>query len=61
MKLYIRAVSLPKFLALFDDSYYLRRVLTRTNTNVYYIDVDDYTEIERLLKSRSINYKITDK
>lgn len=61
MKLYIKFGSLAKFQKLFDDSLYLRRVLTETNSNVYYIDVDDYTEIERLLKSRSINYKITDK
>lgn len=61
MKLYIRLGSLAKFQKMYDDNIYLRRVLTETNSNVYFIDVDDYTEIERLLKSRSINYKITDK
>lgn len=58
MKLYIRLISLGKFLELFDDNLYLRRVLRQTNSNVYLIETDDLTEIKRLLKSRNINYVI---
>ena len=60
MKLYIRFVSLIKFQALYDSNEYLRKVLSQTRSNVYYIETDDTSEIERLLKSRTINYKISD-
>lgn len=58
MKLYIRFGSLYKFQALFDSSDYLQKVLSQTRSNVYYIETDDKSEIERLLVSRGINYKI---
>ena len=58
MKLYIRFISLRKFLELFDNNLYLRRVLRQTDSNVYLIETDDLTEIERLLKERRIKYKI---
>ena len=60
MKLYIRFVSLLKFQDLFDSSKYLQNVLSQTRSNVYYIETDDTSEIVRLLKSRNINYKISD-
>ena len=60
MKLYIRFGSLSKFQDLFDSSEYLQKVLSQTRSNVYYIETDDHTEIVRLLKSRNINYKISD-
>ncbi len=49
-----------KFQALYDSSEYLRKVLSQTISNVYYIETDDHTEIVRLLKSRNINYAISD-
>lgn len=61
MKLYIRFGSLVRFQALFDSSEYLQKVLSQTRSNVYYIETDDYTEIARLLKSRSIKFDISDK
>lgn len=60
MKLYIRFGSLAKFQSLYDNSEYLQAVLTPTNFNVYWIETDDTTEINRLLKSRNINYVIKD-
>lgn len=60
MKLYIRFESLSKFQDLFDSNEYLRKVLSQTRSNVYYIETDDMSEIVRLLKSRNINYKISD-
>jgi len=58
MKLYIRFGSLAKFQELYDSNEYLIDVLEPTNYNVYCIETDDLTEIERLLKGRSINYAI---
>lgn len=60
MKLYIRFGSLAKFQKLFDENEYLQKVLSQTNSNVFFIETDDLTEIVRLLKSRNINYKISD-
>lgn len=60
MKLYIRFGSLAKFQKLFDENEYLQKVLSPTNSNVFFIETDDLTEIVRLLKSRNINYKISD-
>jgi hypothetical protein len=60
MKLYIRFGSLSKFQDLFDSSEYLQKVLSQTRSNVYFIETDDTSEIVRLLKSRNINYKISD-
>ena len=60
MKLYIRFGSLHKFQVLFDSSEYLQKVLAQTNSNVYFIETDDLSEINRLLKSRNISYKITE-
>lgn len=61
MKLYIRFGSLARFQSLFDSSEYLQTVLSQTRSNIYYIDADDVKEIERLLKSRNVNYVISDK
>lgn len=61
MKLYIRFGSLARFQDLFDSSEYLRQVLSQTRSNVYFIETDDTSEIERLLKGRSIKYDISDK
>ena len=60
MKLYIRLGSLARFQDLYDSNEYLKSVLSPTRSNVYYIETDDTIEIERLLKSRNINYKISD-
>lgn len=60
MKLYIRFGSLAKFQKLFDENEYLQKVLSPTNSNVFFIETDNLTEIVRLLKSRNINYKISD-
>jgi hypothetical protein len=61
MKLYIRFGSLARFQDLYDSSEYLQKVLSPTRSNVYFIETDDYTEIERLLKGRNVNYAISDK
>lgn len=60
MKIYIRFRSLAKFQELFDENEYLQKVLSPTNSNVFFIETDNLTEIERLLKSRNINYVIKD-
>lgn len=60
MKLYIRLGSLARFQNLYDSNEYLQKVLSQTKSNVYFIETDDLTEIERLLISRNINYKISD-
>jgi hypothetical protein len=61
MKLYIRFGSLARFQDLFDSSEYLQKVLSQTRSNIYYIETDDTSEIERLLKGRNVNYAISDK
>lgn len=60
LQLYVRLGSLHKFQVLFDSNEYLQKVLTQTMSNVYFIETDDLSEINRLLKSRNINYKITE-
>ena len=61
MKLYIRFGSLAKFQQLFDSNEYLRAVLSQTNSNVYFIETDDLTEVRRLLNSNRIKFDISDK
>lgn len=61
MKLYIRFRSLAKFQRLFDSNEYLRVILSQTNSNVYFIETDDLTEIRRLLNSNRIKFDISDK
>ena len=56
MKLYIR--SLEKFQKLFDSNEYLQVILTPTNSNVYFIETDDLSEIKRLLNGNRIKYDI---
>lgn len=58
MKLYIRIGSLAKFQRLFDSNEYLQVVLSQTNSNVYFIETDDLSEIRRLLTLNRIKYKI---
>ena len=60
MKLYVKIGNLRKFQELYDDNEYLRKVISPTRSNVYFIETDDLSEINRLLKSRNINYKITE-
>jgi len=60
MKLYIKFFSLPKFLNLFDEGYYLRTVLRHHDGNVYFIETDDTEELEKLLQNEKINYTIKD-
>ena len=61
MKLYIRFGSLAKFQRLFDSNEYLQVVLSQTNSNVYFIETDDLTEVRRLLNSNRIKFDISDK
>ena len=61
MKLYIRFGSLARFQDLYDSREYLQTVLSQTRSNVYFIETDDTSEIERLLKGRSIKFDISDK
>lgn len=58
MKLYIKLFSLTKFQNLFDDNKYLQKVLSETDSNVYFIETDDLSEIKRLLISNNIKYEI---
>lgn len=60
MKLYVKIGSLKKFQELYDDNEYLRKVISPTMSNVYFIETDDLTEIRRLLISRNINFEISD-
>lgn len=60
MKLYIRFGSLAKFQQLFDSNEYLRVILSQTNSNVYFIETDDLTELKRLLIGNNIKFKISD-
>jgi len=61
MKLYIKFGSLAKFQQLFDSNEYLQAILSQTNSNVYFIETDDLTEIKRLLNSNRIKFEISDK
>jgi hypothetical protein len=58
MKLYIRFGSLAKFQQLFDSNEYLQAILSQTNSNVYFIETDDLTEIKRLLIGNNIKFEI---
>jgi hypothetical protein len=58
MKLYIRFGSLAKFQRLFDSNEYLQAILSQTNSNVYFIETDDLTEIKRLLIGNRIKFEI---
>lgn len=58
MKLYIKFFSLPKFLNLFDDSYYLRAALRHYDGNVYFIETEDIEKLEKPLQKENINYTI---
>lgn len=60
MKLYIRFGSLAKFQRLFDSNEYLRVILSQTNSNVYFIETDDLSELKRLLIGNDIKFKISD-
>ena len=61
MKLYIKFGSLAKFQQLFDSNEYLRAILSQTDSNVYFIETDDLSEIRRLLNSNRIKFEISDK
>jgi hypothetical protein len=58
MKLYIRVGSLAKFQNLFDSNEYLQVVLSQTNSNVYFIETDDLSELKRLLIGNNIKFEI---
>lgn len=58
MKLYIRFGSLAKFQRLFDSNEYLRVILSQTNSNVYFIETDDLSELKRLLIGNNIKFEI---
>jgi hypothetical protein len=61
MKLYIKFGSLAKFQRLFDSNEYLQAILSQTNSNVYFIETDDLTEVRRLLNGNNIKFDISDK
>ncbi len=61
MKLYIKFGSLAKFQQLFDSNEYLQTILSQTNSNVYFIETDDLSEIKRLLIGNNIKFEISDK
>ena len=61
MKLYIKFVSLAKFQRLFDSNEYLQAILSQTNSNVYFIETDDLSELKRLLIGNNIKFEISDK
>lgn len=58
MELYIR--SLAKFQRLYDSNKYLQAILTPTNSNVYFIETDDLSELRRLLNGNNIKFDIKD-
>jgi hypothetical protein len=58
MKLYIKFGSLAKFQRLFDSNEYLRVILSQTNSNVYFIETDDLSELKRLLIGNNIKFDI---
>ena len=58
MELYIRFGSLAKFQQLFDSNEYLQAILSQTNSNVYFIETDDLSEIKRLLIGNKIKFEI---
>jgi hypothetical protein len=58
MKLYIRFGSLAKFQQLFDSNEYLQAILSQTNSNVYFIETDDLSELKRLLIGNNIKFDI---
>ena len=60
MKLYIRFSSLAKFQRLFDSNEYLQAILSQTNSNVYFIETDDLSEVKRLLNGNNIKFDISD-
>ena len=57
MKLYILN-KLIKFQELYMSNKYLNKVLSESNSNVYFIETDDLSEISRLLTLNRIKYKI---
>lgn len=58
MKLYIRFVSLAKFQRLFDSNEYLRVILSQTNSNVYFIETDDLSELKRFLIGNNVKFDV---
>lgn len=57
MKLYVLN-RLIKFQELYKSNKYLNKVLSESNSNVYFIETDDLSEIRRLLTLNRIKYKI---
>lgn len=49
---------MAKFQRLYDSNEYLQVILTPTNSNVYFIETDDLTEVRRLLNGNNIKYDI---
>ena len=60
MKVYIRFGSLAKFQRLFDSNEYLQAILTPTNSNVFFIETDNLSELKRLLNGNNIKFNIKD-
>lgn len=59
--LYIRLNSLSKFQDIFDSNEFLQKILSPTDSNVYFIETDDIEklrELERVLNKNRIKYNI---
>lgn len=62
--LYIRFNSLSKFQDIFDSNEFLQKILSPTDSNVYFIETDDIEklrELERVLNKNRIKYNINTK
>lgn len=60
MKLYIKLFSMIKFKSLYDNNEYLQKILSETDSNMYYIETDDLRDLNRILVSNGIKYEIKD-
>ena len=63
MKLYIKFGSLNKFQNLFDRNEFIRSILEQTRSNVYFIESDcgsDVDKIKELLNENDIKYSISE-
>ena len=51
---------MAKFQRLFDSNEYLQVILSQTNSNVYFIETNDLSEVRRLLSENNIKFDIKD-
>ena len=63
MKLYIKFGSLNRFQSLFDGNKFIRSILGQTRSNVYFIESDcvsDVDKIKELLNENNIKYSMSE-